>query len=132
MGYLIEPGFIEKTVRISEADFQNCGITPALLLTGKPNMVFQFFSIMAYAEDTYQSATSYTIISSVTNHQIAGTHFDNFNSGFFPCIYNIGSNLATDNTQRAANNLLVSTKGAADPVGFGDVVFKLIYKELFI
>ena len=131
MGYLIQPGFIVKTVTIAEIDFQNCGTIPFLLLSGKPNMVFQFFSIMALANDGYTSASPYTIISSITTQEIAATHFDNFVAPVQPCIYNIGVNLTTDNSQKAGNDLYISVRSGVDPTGTGDVTYYLVYRELY-
>jgi hypothetical protein len=132
MGYLIESGFIVKTITIAEADFQTCGTIPFLLLSGKPNMVFQFFSIMASNGSGYSSASPYTIISSITNFEVAATHYDNFNSSSQPCNYNIGVNLTTDNSQKAGNDLYISIRSGIDPTGTGDVTYYLVYRELYI
>jgi hypothetical protein len=132
MGYLIQPGFIVKTITIPEADFQTCGTIPFLLLSGKPNMVFQFFSIMASNDSVYVSVSPYTINSSITNLEVAATHFDNFNSSAQPCIYNIGVNLTTDNSQKAGNDLYISIRSGIDPLGAGDVTYYLVYRELYI
>ena len=132
MGYLIEPGFIVKTVKIAEADFLTCGTTPFLLLKGKPNMVFQLFSIMAYGNGGgYNSASNYTVIDSVTTFEVAVTHFDNFNTDGQPCIYNIGVNPSTDNTQKPNSDLLISIRSGVNPVGNGDVFFTIVYRELY-
>ena len=131
MGYLIQPGFIVKTITISEADFQACGTTPFLLLSGKPNMVFQFFSIMASTNAGYSSTSPYTIISSITNTEVAATHFDNFVGTNQQCIYNIGVNLTTDNYQKAGNDLYISVRSGVDPTGTGDVTYYLVYRELY-
>jgi hypothetical protein len=132
MGYLIEPGFIVKTITIPEADFQACGTTPFLLLSGKPNMVFQFFSIMASTNGGYVSFSPYTIISSITTFEVAATHFDNFIGLDQSCIYNIGVNLTTDNPQKAGNDLNISIRSGIDPAGTGDVTYYLVYRELYI
>lgn len=131
MGYLIEHGFIVKTITIAEADFQTCGTTPFLLLSGKPNMVFQFFSIMASTSVGYASASPYTIVSSITNGEIAATHFDNLNGTNQQCIYNIGVNLTTDNYQKAGNDLNISIRSFINPAGNGDVTYYLVYRELY-
>ena len=132
MGYLIQQGFIVKTVTIAEADFQACGTTPFLLLSGKPNMIFQFFSIMASTNGGYVSASPYTIISSITTTEVAATHFDNFVGPNNQCIYNIGVNLSTDNYQKGGNDLNISVRSGIDPTGTGDVTYYLIYRELYI
>ena len=134
MGYLIEPGFIVKTVTIAEADFLTCGTTPFLLLKGKPNMYFQLFSIMATSNGFgYSSASNYTVIGSITTFEVAATHFDNFNGGGGQqCIYNIGVNPSTDNSQKANNDLLITIRSGVDPVGNGDVVFTIVYRELYL
>ena len=132
MGYLIQPGFIVKTVTIAEADFQACGTTPFLLLSGKPNMVFQFFSVMASTNGGYTSLFPYTIISSITTFELAATHFDNFNGANQQCTFNIGVNLTTDNSQKPGNNLNISVRSGINPTGTGDTTFYLIYRELYI
>ena len=132
MGYLIAPGFIVKTVTIAEADFQACGTTPFLLLSGKQNMVFQFFSIMAFTSGGYTSLSPYTIFSSITTQEVAATHFDNFVGTNQICIYNIGVNLTTDNAQKVGNDLNISVRSGIDPTGTGDVTFYLVYRELYI
>ena len=132
MGYLIQPGFIVKTVTIAEADFQACGTTQFLLLSGKPNMVFQFFSVMASTNGGYISLFPYTIISSITNFEVAATHSDNFAGTNQQCTFNIGVNLSTDNSQKPGNNLNISIRTGIDPTGTGDVKFYLVYRELYI
>jgi len=130
MGYLIEPGLIYKTVVIQEADFQGCGTTPVLLLQGKPGVVFQLFSVMAQTNGTYTSASNYVIIGNINNFEVAATHFDNFFTADTPCIYSIGVNPSTDNTQKAGNNLDVSIRSGVDPTGTGDVTYKIVYREI--
>ena len=133
MGYLIEPTFIVKTVTIAESDFLTCGTIPFLLLKGKPNMVFQLFSIMAISNGVgYNSASNYTVIGSITTFEVAATHFDNFNSGGNVCIYNLGVNPSTDNSQKANNDLLITIRSGVDPVGNGDVIFTIVYRELYL
>lgn len=134
MGYLIEPGFIVKTVTIAEGDFQACGTTPFLLLSGKPNMAFQLFSVMAYNKTSgggYASLSPYTIISSITGNEAAATHFDNLVADGQPCTYNLGVNVSTDNAQRFGNDLLISIRSGVDPAGTGDIIFSVIYKEIY-
>jgi hypothetical protein len=130
MGYLIKPELLTTTVVIQEADFQGCGTTPVLLLQGKPGIVFQLFSVMAQTNGTYASASPYIIIGNIQNLEVAATHFDNFNDAQRPCIYSIGVNPSTDNTQKEGNNLDVSTRSGVDPIGTGDVTFKIVYREL--
>ena len=132
MGFIIDKSFIIKTVTIPEADFQACGTTPFLLLSGKPNMVFQFFSIMAATNGGYTSLSPYTIISSITTFEIAATHFDNLAGPNQQCTYNIGVNLTTDNSQKAGNDLNISVRSGVDPIGTGDITFYLIYRELYL
>ena len=134
MGYLIEPGFIIKKILIPEADFQTCGTTPVLLLTGKPLMAFQFFSVMAYNKTSgagYTSLSPYTIISSITGNEAAATHNSNLVTDGQPCIYNLGVNPNTDNAQRFGNDLLISIRSGVDPTGTGDVTYYLVYRELY-
>ena len=134
MGYLIEQGFINKKILIPEADFQTCGTIPVLLLTGKPLMSFQLFSVMAYNITSgagYTSLSPYTIISSITGNEAAVTHFDNLVTDGQPCIYNIGVNPNTDNAQRFGNDLLISIRSGVDPTGTGDIIYSVIYKELY-
>jgi hypothetical protein len=134
MGYLIETGFIYKKILIPEADFQTCGTIPFLLLKGKPNMAFQFFSIMAYNRGSaggYSSLSPYTIFSSITGNEAAATHFDNLAGDGRPCTYNLGVNVSTDNAQRFGNDLLISIRSGVDPTGTGDIEFSVIYKEIY-
>ena len=134
MGYLIETGFIYKKILIPEADFQTCGSIPVLLLSGKPLVAFQLFSVMAYNKTSgagYTSLSPYTILSSITSNEVAVTHFDNLLSDGQPCIYNLGVNPNTDNAQRFGNDLLISIRSGVDPTGAGDIIFSVIYKEIY-
>jgi hypothetical protein len=130
MGYLIDSGFIIKTVTILNADFENCGTAPALLLAGKPNMVFQLFSVMAFTDNAYTSTSPYTILG--LSNEYAVTHFDNFTQDLQPCIYIIGSGVNIDNYQKTGFPLLVSTRSGVDPVGGGNVTFTIIYREIYV
>ena len=131
MGYLINKELIRKKVTIASADFETCGTVPFLLLSGKPNMVFQFVSIMATTNGSYTSLSNYIITSSITNFEIAATHFDNYQTGDQFCIYSIGVNPSTDNTQKAGNDLNISIRSGVNPIGGGDVTFYIIYEELY-
>jgi hypothetical protein len=134
MGFLIKKELIYKTVTIAEADFQTCGTIPVLLLSGKPLMAFQLISVMAYNTGIaggYSSLSAYTIFSSITGNEAAATHFDNFVADGQPCTYNLGVNVSTDNFQRFGNDLLISIRSGVDPTGTGNIVFKIIYKEIY-
>lgn len=130
MGYLIEPGLLTKTITIAESDFKTCGTVPVLLLQGRPGIVFQLFSVMAQTNGVYTSASPYTIIGSINNLEVAATHFDNFQTADTPCIYSIGVNPSTDNTQKAGNELFLTTRSGVDPTGTGDITYKIVYREI--
>lgn len=131
MGYLINKEFIRKKVTIASLDFETCGTVPFLLLSGKPNMIFQLVSIMATSTGTYISLSPFTIISSITANEVATTHFDNFSTADTFCIYNIGVNPSTDNFQKAGNDLNISIRSGIDPTGSGDVTFYITYEEIY-
>ena len=133
MGFIIKQNdIITKRIIISQAEMQNCGVTPVILLDGKTDIFFQFLSIMAYSTGGTDSTSPYVIFSNPSNFIIAQTDLNNLIGTNQPCIFIIGGTVNNQNSQAVGDSLYITTKDGSDPSPATETVFYLVYRELHL